>query len=63
MKRYKVTMVNTTATGSSFIHYSLDSGTKKYTFVPNKPVIITDESVIEKLRKCWEYEIEEISEV
>lgn len=56
-------MVNTTATGSSFIHYSLDSGTKKYTFVPNKPVIITDESVIEKLRKCWEYEIEEISEV
>ncbi len=63
MKRYRVTMKNSTATGSSFIHYSLNGGTKKYIFKPNEPVIITDESAIEQLRKCCEYEIEEISEV
>lgn len=60
MKRYKVTMKNSMATGSTFISYSPTNGTQKYIFKPNEPIIITDETVIERLKKCWEYEIEEL---
>lgn len=58
MKKYKVTL-KSTCLQAQFI--SCDpSGAKKYTFKPNEPVVISDENVIEQLRKQQGYEIEEI---
>lgn len=57
MKKYKVTLK--TANAAQFISYGAD-GTKKYSFKFNEPVVISDENVIEQLRKQQGYEIEEI---
>ena len=57
MKRYKVTLK--TANAAQFISYGAE-GTKKYSFKYNEPVVISDENVIEQLRKQQGYEIEEI---
>lgn len=57
MKKYKVTLK--TANAAQFISYAVD-GTKKYSFKQDEPVVISDENVIEQLRKQHGYEIEEL---
>lgn len=57
MKKYKVTL--RTCNAAEFIHYATN-GVEKYKFIQGKPVVISDEYVIEQLRKQQGYEIEEL---